>query len=1106
MISSPGEGINRPSLNLLVRFNSTPFYSLLLGLCFLFPALARGESTEFDLPAQPVADALLAFSRQAKAEVLFSFAELTRVQSNAVTGRFEPADAIAHLLHDTGFAARRNSRGKFVVTAQAPANGVIRGRLLLPNGSPLSGLTVRIAGSDLSAVTDERGDFTFPAVPAGTWRLLVVAGGYRPLQLAGVRVEPHRTLTLAPQRLHPSDEITVLDPIVVRAESNSLRTARDADLVSRRAVGNLDLPRTPDDALPYAIYTREQIARSGVINLNQFLQRELLDSDAAASPAEQNATKDFVTTGSSNLRLRGFESNETVVFVNGRRLPETLQAQTGRLDAPDVNFIPLGLIQQVEVLPVSAAALYGGNAVGGVINIVLRPDIDTTEITTTYTNVVGGYDAPESTFSLQHGNSLLGGRLRVRLNLTSSRYLPPTENELGLLQARAATHGVNAASLFRATPNVRSASGAPLFGAGTSPFTSVAPGANGTGGLAAFAGRQGVRSIALFDAPGGMASSPVSRDFAYGRRQRRNTWFGSVASDPFPWLQLGLDFAHSRAVINRGFNVFFQDLTLPATSPFNPFGQDVIVSVNETPVALGPDYSEAKLQMTSAVFGALLKLPADWRVTLDTQYSRSLTRLRGYVEADPRNWQILVNEGKYNPLRDTQVHGPPQEFYDQVLIYRNRRGSFITLSDYDTLDTALRVTNQSLNLPTGRGVLNVGGDYRRIHLAPFTDYRRYGNGGFVGTPLAWSSRVLERYSAFGELQAPLLPPSRLPRWLTSLEADLAVRGIASDRAGEAYLAPTLALKAEFVGGLAFRGSVSGSNRFPTPHMSGEIAVPGGGGGSESALVADPILGESYIVGTSEPLDPGLRTEAAITQSAGLIFQRGKVHRLRAGLDFVDTRKTDELFTLDIQGAVNVESLFPSRVVRDAGGRITFVYTGNVNAAQRHSQNWNVSLDYAWTECLGGTLELYGRGVYFQRYDRQLLVTSPVVDELDQPDGTATGLLRHRLNFGASWLDQLNGFGLDGHYFGQRILPATEWASQESDRIASSWQFDAWLQADLRRWLPWKSNRYGLRGQLRVNNVFDAAFPKYANDPSGAGVQPYGDWRGRTYSLSLTATF
>ena len=1093
-----------------MRFSFLRLHSLLIGLCSLLPVLIRGEVMEFNLPAQPVASAVLAFARQAKVEVLFSIDENVRGQAAAVTGRFEPEEALARLLHGTGFAARRNRQGKFVLTAFAPATGVVRGRLLLPDGNVLPGLNVRLAGTDLAAGTDERGDFTFPEVPAGTWQLLVVAEGFRPMQISGVKVEPHRTLTLAPQRMRLAGEITVLQPYVVRAESNSLRTAREADLVARHAAGNLDLPRTDDDALPYAIYTREQIVRSGVVNLNQFLQRELLDSDTAASPPDQSPAKNLFSTGSSNLRLRGFETDETVIFVNGRRLPETLEKplDNGVLGAPDVNFIPLGLIQQVEVLPVSASALYGGNAVGGVINIVLRPDVDTTEITTTYTNTTGGYDASESTVSLLHGRSLLDGRLRLRLNLTTSRSLPPMENELGYLQARAPTVGVDADSLFRATPNVRSAEGGPLFGPGTSALTSVAPGADGTGGLAAFASRQGVRSTGLFDGPGGMASSPVSLDYAYGRRQRRDTLFVSVVGDPFPWLELGLDVAHSRAVITRGYNVFSQDLTLAASSAFNPFGREVVVSLNETPRALGADYSEARLQMTSVVSGVLLKLPADWRVALDAQYTRSLTDYRGFAGVDPLNWQKIVDEGKYNPLRDTQVHGPPEAFYDEVLIYNGSRGNFITFSDYDTLDAALRVTNQALNLPTGRGALNFGGDYRRNHLAPFTDYRRYGNGGIVGTPQAWTGRSLQRYSAFGELQAPLLPTKRLPPWLTGLDADLALRGVASDNPGEAYLAPTLALKAEFADGLAFRGSFTTSSRFPTPHMSRPVPIPGGGGGgSEGTSIFDPVRNETYIVATSEPLDSGLKTESALTQTAGLIFQRGKTHRLRAALDFVNTQKTDELFLLTAQGAVDVEPLFPEHVQRDASGRITAVFTGNVNAAQRRSQNWNLSLDYAWAQCLGGTLELYGRWVYFQRYDRQLLVTSPVVDELDRPDGTAPGLLRHRLNFGAGWTGcHGDGLGLDGHYFGQRILPGREWIEQGSDHIAGSWQFDAYLLTDLQRWLPWQGKHTSLRGQVRVNNVLGAAFPKYANDPSGAGVQPYGDWRGRTYSLSLTAAF
>ena len=74
----------------------------------------------------------------------------------------------------------------------------------------------------------------------------------------------------------------------------------------------------------------------------------------------------------------------------------------------------------------------------------------------------------------------------------------------------------------------------------------------------------------------------------------------------------------------------------------------------------------------------------------------------------------------------------------------------------------------------------------------------------------------------------------------------------------------------------------------------------------------------------------------------------------------------------------------------------------------------------------------------------------------------------------------------------------------------SHEFDAHLEGDLGRWLPGNrtadgQSRYSLRGQLRIDNLFDSRFPSYAYDAT-TGVQPYGDWRGRTYSVSLTATF
>jgi hypothetical protein len=164
------------------------------------------------------------------------------------------------------------------------------------------------------------------------------------------------------------------------------------------------------------------------------------------------------------------------------------------------------------------------------------------------------------------------------------------------------------------------------------------------------------------------------------------------------------------------------------------------------------------------------------------------------------------------------------------------------------------------------------------------------------------------------------------------------------------------------------------------------------------------------------------------------------------------------------------------------------------------------LDYAWQDFAGGTLSFYTRWVYYQSYERQLLGNSGIIDELNHPDVASLELMRDRVNFGSEWTGKVNSFGLDAEYFGKRELPSFQWTQQQSRHIAPYFQIDAFAKTDLTRFLPWEQSRYKLSLQLRVNNVFSASFPKYIDDPSGSGLGAYGDWRGRVYSISLTATF
>jgi len=1005
--------------------------------------------------------------------------------------------------------------------ANTTAVGAVQGRLLGPDGSPAIGVTVSLPDIRLIAVTDDHGVFLFSAVQTGLHKLTATGNGLRPLHMAGLLVAASRTLIVETQTLQAAEEITQLDPYVVAGQRHRLgAVARgEALLIPRTAGGNLDLPRTQDGALPYRIYNREQIERSGVINLNAFLQRELLDSDAATRPPEQSGLQSAFTTGSSNLNLRGFGTDATVVLLNGRRLPESPPAPgSSTLGASDLNFIPLSLVQQIEVLPISASALYSGNAIGGVVNIVLRPDLDTTELSTTYTNALHGFNAPQATLSLQHGRTLLDGKLHLRLNANFARTTPPTKADLGYLRTTNAATVTTDTALYGATPNVRSADGTPLFSTNPTPVTSVAPGSNGSGGLAAFAGRQGVRNTALFAPANGPVALPGSLHYPFGRNEKRAAALASVTYDVLPALQLGLDIIHSSTVINRGYDAFTADLKLAAVAPANPFGRDVMVSLNEFTPALGENYSEARIGFTSLVLAALVRLPDEWRLAFDLQSTRSTTHFRGLVGADPVRWQSLVDRGLYNPLRDTQTFAPPAAFYDEVLVYRGGRNQFIALSDYQTYDGALRLTNQALSLPTGRGTLAVGTDYRNNHLSSHTDSSVFSDGSPAEKPVAWSSRGISRFSVFSELQAPLLPARWLPKAIRGIETDLGARYVVADTGAEAHLAPAAAAKINFAHGFALRGSVATANRFPTPDMGnprslGDDATPGSGP-ITYLTIYDPRRQQSYAISSRDAPNLGLRAESAVTRTYGLVYEIGQIHRLRAALDYVTTQKALEQVYLTAQTAADLETMWPARVIREplatgdthAVGKITSITTGTVNVAWRRSENWNLTLDYSWTECLNGTFELYGRWIGYQRYERQVLPNTPTVDELHDPDGTANGLLSQRAGFGGNWSNNTVCFGLDGRLYGSRFLPINERTTQGADRIAPFKQYDAYVQCELRRFLPWMNDKRGLRVQVRIDNVLNAGFPFYANDPSGAGVQCYGDWRGRTYSLSLTASF
>jgi outer membrane receptor protein involved in Fe transport len=126
-----------------------------------------------------------------------------------------------------------------------------------------------------------------------------------------------------------------------------------------------------DGVGPVAVLTAEDIAVSGVVSTEVLLQR--LSASAGFAGNQTNAYWTSGGWGTAQVNLRGLGANRTLVLINGRRV---VYGGTGANGAVDLNMIPTALIERMEVLKDGASALYGADAVAGVVNIVTKQEFD----------------------------------------------------------------------------------------------------------------------------------------------------------------------------------------------------------------------------------------------------------------------------------------------------------------------------------------------------------------------------------------------------------------------------------------------------------------------------------------------------------------------------------------------------------------------------------------------------------------------------------------------------------------------------------------------------------------------------------------------------------
>jgi outer membrane receptor protein involved in Fe transport len=127
-----------------------------------------------------------------------------------------------------------------------------------------------------------------------------------------------------------------------------------------------------ETASPVFVMDQTAIQSSGVSTLGELLQRVPAVAGAATNPQVNNGGG----TGESNIELRGLSAQRTLVLLNGRRINLLGNTTTS---AVDINMIPVNTIERVEVLKEGAGAVYGSDAIAGVVNFITRKDVDGAE-------------------------------------------------------------------------------------------------------------------------------------------------------------------------------------------------------------------------------------------------------------------------------------------------------------------------------------------------------------------------------------------------------------------------------------------------------------------------------------------------------------------------------------------------------------------------------------------------------------------------------------------------------------------------------------------------------------------------------------------------------
>ena len=803
----------------------------------------------------------------------------------------------------------------------------------------------------------------------------------------------------------------------------------------------------------------EQIEASGKATVGDFL-REIPANFAGGVGMSDNiqgadsSVAGSNMTGGQGVNLRGLGALSTLVLVNGRRVAAA--GQYG--DFVDISTIPSNAVDHIEILLDGASAVYGSDAVGGVVNIILKRSDDGAR-----TTVRLGHATEAGNNQLQIGQSWGtrwdGGGLIVGYEYSEQDAV--AANDLGIYRF---------GSDFSDRGGVNWRRAGARAGAAANQFN--APTANGWGTPARRVSGTGL--VAVTDGVGNTYDAWDMVDLL-PESERHSAFFGFEHSVGESTSLYGdLRYSQRRGSYNQGYQALFGTL-----GPNNPHFIPGVANNYGVLIDDRPLQREVGVDSFAAAFGADFALAGSWRGEATLSYSREEQFRNSNVQRNANIYDYLptpaggmaqaptaiqcsqgltpnfsaaaqaycagLNYAAFNPWTT-------QPLSDQVLSQ---------LIGYENLDFTSWLAQASFKVDGD--LLQMGGGTAK--LAAGIDFRRENIGGELDFNWRSASNQQEVFGTtkrdvgalFAELAFPLIGKSNEKAFAKKLDVSLAGRYERSDGMGDfSTFNPKVGIDFKPTDGLTLRGSWGTS--FHAPPMryayNGVQPITGGNG---AFLRADlyrapcnttmvPLNGVSNTAAgctftaivVSGGAGPTLRPEEAETWTLGFEWKPEWAPGLKIGASYFNLKVDDrivriqagqlggilnQLFTTGstpyidgleinpdtarVQDIINNDPRYLGQLgagpVQSAADVAMIVNATQLNLASLKMDGVDFNLSYGFDTSYGGSLEFFNRGTLLRSYEIEATPGSGYVDRLGK-DSAADGSspVKLRSMHGVNW--------------------------------------------------------------------------------------------------------